>query len=222
MHDRAARGASSTTVPNERGYDAALRSTAANVTSARRAFNRANGNASLEEAIARVERSSWLRMFPTVTISVCFGCPFEGPVDLGRVASLAARFTGAGGRARGHDRGRDALARPGARRAHEAQGFTGTTRATRAGGTAPPRSKRARVLDASVGASGLPVRPRATGNVATEDLVYLLEGEGIETASTSTLIGVSAWLEALGRAARGLRPIAPVPGRRPSFPTHAT
>ena len=51
----------------------------------------------------------------------------------------------------------------------------------------------ARVLDASVGGlGGCPFAPRATGNVATEDLVYLLEGEGIETGvDLDALIGVS-------------------------------
>ena len=40
----------------------------------------------------------------------------------------------------------------------------------------------ATVLDASVGGiGGCPFAPRATGNIATEDLVYLLHGEGIET-----------------------------------------
>src|SRR5919199_1164251 len=56
-------------------------------------FNRRNGNASLDEALARVltilERSE---RPTTVTISVAFGCPFEGPVDPGIVADLAARL----------------------------------------------------------------------------------------------------------------------------------
>jgi len=64
----------------------------------------------------------------------------------------------------------------------------------------------ARVLDASVGGlGGCPYAPRATGNVATEDLVYLLEGEGVETGvDLDALIGVSAWLEELlGRTLEG-------------------
>jgi hydroxymethylglutaryl-CoA lyase/(R)-citramalyl-CoA lyase len=53
---------------------------------------------------------------------------------------------------------------------------------------------------------GCPFAPRATGNVATEDLVYLFNGEGIETGiDLDALIGVAEWLEgALGR---------PLPGR---------
>ncbi|MDX6466651.1 MAG: (R)-citramalyl-CoA lyase, partial [Gaiellaceae bacterium] len=64
----------------------------------------------------------------------------------------------------------------------------------------------ARVLDASVGGlGGCPYAPRATGNVATEDLVYLLEGEGIDTGvDLDALIAVSTWLEQLlGRSLEG-------------------
>jgi hydroxymethylglutaryl-CoA lyase/(R)-citramalyl-CoA lyase len=55
----------------------------------------------------------------------------------------------------------------------------------------------ATLLDASLGGiGGCPFAPRATGNVATEDLVYLLEGEGVETGvDLDALIGVAVWLE---------------------------
>ena len=64
----------------------------------------------------------------------------------------------------------------------------------------------ARLLDASVGGlGGCPYAPRATGNVATEDLVYLLDGEGVETGvDLDTLVAVSEWLEGvLGRQLEG-------------------
>ncbi|MBD0318541.1 MAG: hydroxymethylglutaryl-CoA lyase, partial [Thermoleophilia bacterium] len=50
-----------------------------------------------------------------------------------------------------------------------------------------------------------PFAPRATGNIATEDLVYLLHGEGVETGiDLDALIDVAAWLEeVLGRALPG-------------------
>ena len=63
------------------------------------------------------------------------------------------------------------------------------------------------VLDASVGGlGGCPFAPRATGNIATEDLVYLLENEGVETGvDLDALIGVAEWLSgALGRELPGL------------------
>jgi hydroxymethylglutaryl-CoA lyase/(R)-citramalyl-CoA lyase len=55
----------------------------------------------------------------------------------------------------------------------------------------------ATVFDASVGGlGGCPFAPRATGNVATEDLLYLLEGEGIETGvDLDAVLEVARWLE---------------------------
>ena len=62
------------------------------------------------------------------------------------------------------------------------------------------------MLDASIGGlGGCPYAPRATGNIATEDLVYLLEGEGVETGvDLDALIEVAEWLESeLGRRLEG-------------------
>jgi hydroxymethylglutaryl-CoA lyase/(R)-citramalyl-CoA lyase len=62
------------------------------------------------------------------------------------------------------------------------------------------------VFDASVGGiGGCPFAPRATGNIATEDLVYLLHGEGTDTGiDLDELITVAEWLEAeLGRQLPG-------------------
>ena len=64
----------------------------------------------------------------------------------------------------------------------------------------------ARALLASCGGlGGCPFAPRATGNIATEDLVYLLEGDGVETGvSLDALIETSTWLEGLlGRRLEG-------------------
>jgi hydroxymethylglutaryl-CoA lyase/(R)-citramalyl-CoA lyase len=64
----------------------------------------------------------------------------------------------------------------------------------------------AAIFDASVGGiGGCPFAPRATGNVATEDLVYLLEGEGVATGvDLDALVRVSEWLEdVLGRRLEG-------------------
>ncbi len=63
-----------------------------------------------------------------------------------------------------------------------------------------------KVLDSSVGGlGGCPYAPRASGNIATEDLVYLLEREGIETGvDLDALVRISEWLEAaLGRKLEG-------------------
>jgi hydroxymethylglutaryl-CoA lyase/(R)-citramalyl-CoA lyase len=64
----------------------------------------------------------------------------------------------------------------------------------------------ATALDASVGGlGGCPFAPKATGNVATEDLAYLLEGEGVNTGiDLDALIATSEWLEELlGRQLEG-------------------
>ena len=62
------------------------------------------------------------------------------------------------------------------------------------------------IFDASLGGiGGCPFAPRATGNIATEDLVYLLHGEGAETGiDLEALIEVAKWLETqLGRELEG-------------------
>ena len=199
-------------VLNERGFERfrAAGLDRVNATfAATESFNRANGNASLEEALARVDAILALADVPaTVTISVCFGCPFEGPVDPGRVAELAARFTG---RAEVVLADTIGVATPSRVRAlverTGAEGFHGhNTRNTGYANCLAALDAGARVLDASVGGlGGCPYAPRATGNVATEDLVYLLEGEGIETGvDLDALVGVSAWLEGLlGRTLEG-------------------
>jgi hydroxymethylglutaryl-CoA lyase/(R)-citramalyl-CoA lyase len=64
----------------------------------------------------------------------------------------------------------------------------------------------AEVFESSVGGlGGCPFAPRATGNIATEDLVYLLHGEGVETGvNLDALIDVADWLEGvLGRTLSG-------------------
>jgi isopropylmalate/homocitrate/citramalate synthase len=200
-------------VLNERGWErfAASGLDRVNATfGATESFNRENGNATLEEAVARVEAilSSAGGVPAAVTISVCFGCPFEGRVDPGVVVELAARFTG---RAEVVLADTIGVATPSAVRAlvaHTgAQGFHGhNTRNTGYANCLAALDAGATLLDASVGGlGGCPYAPRATGNVATEDVVYLLEGEGIETGvDLDALIAVSAWLESiLGRKLEG-------------------
>jgi isopropylmalate/homocitrate/citramalate synthase len=200
-------------VLNERGWErfAASGLDRVNVTlGATETFNERNGNATLAEAIARVE--SILAAAGTtpakVTISVCFGCPFEGRVDPGAVAELAGRFAG---RAEVVLADTIGVATPRAVRAlverTGAEGFHGhNTRNTGYASCLAALEAGASLLDASVGGlGGCPYAPRATGNVATEDLVYLLEGEGIETGvDVDALIAVSTWLESLlGRKLEG-------------------
>ena len=199
-------------VLNERGWERfrATRLDRVNVTfAATEGFNRANGNASLEQAVERAETILAAADVPaTVTISVCFGCPFEGSVDAGVVAELAARFAG---RAEVVLADTIGVATPARVRAlvtrTGADGFHGhNTRNTGYANALAAVGAGAQLLDASVGGlGGCPYAPRATGNVATEDLVYLLEGEGVETGvDLDALVGVSEWLEGvLGRRLEG-------------------
>ena len=198
-------------VLNEQGYERFRESGLDRVNAtlgATEEFNRRNGNASLDEAIARVDRILAAAPEPvTVTLSVAFGCPFKRRVDPGRVAELAARFEGAEvvladtiGVAVPSEV-RTLVQRTGAAGFHghntRNTGYTNALAAVEAG---------ASVLDPSVGGlGGCPYAPRASGNVATEDLVYLLEREGVETGvDLDALIAIAAWLEGIfGRKLEG-------------------
>jgi isopropylmalate/homocitrate/citramalate synthase len=201
-------------VLNEQGYER-LKGTGLdrlNVTiGATETFNQRNGNASLAEATERVQRILAVADRPTTaTISVAFGCPFEGAVDPGVVADLAARLE-ADEVVLADTIG---VATPSAVRSlvarvagADAVGFHGhNTRNTGYANALAALDAGASVLDASVGGlGGCPYAPRATGNVATEDLVYLLDGEGIETGvDLDSLVQVAEWLEGvLGRTLEG-------------------
>ncbi len=206
-------------VLNERGYDRFLAAglDRVNLTlAATETFNRRNGNMSLDEAVAVVsrilERAGADGVPATVTLSVAFGCPFEGRVDPDAVLRLLDRLEGAGEVVLADTIG---VATPGpvralverARRPGRPVGFHGhNTRNTGYANALAAVEAGAEVLDASVGGiGGCPFAPRATGNVATEDLVYLLHGEGIDTGvDLDALVGVSAWLEELlGRTLPG-------------------
>jgi isopropylmalate/homocitrate/citramalate synthase len=193
-------------VLNERGYErlAAAGLDRVNCTlAATEMFNRRNGNASLDQAVERVLAIIAVARVPvTVTVSCSFGCPFEGEVDPGVVADLCERLAVAGElvladtigvatprRVRRLVERVSILGRPVGAHLHNTRN-TGYACAWAAleGGAA--------VLDASVGGlGGCPFSPNATGNVATEDLVWQLERDGIRT-------GVD--LDALLAAARRL------------------
>ena len=206
---------------NEKGYD---RLAAAGLDevhfafAATEEFNRRNQNASPEESlevaavIAARAREDGIRA--TVTIGVAFGCPFEGEVDPARVLGFAERLAAGGAdeivfadtvgvgvprQARELVEAAVRFGVPVGVHLHNTRntGFANAYAALEAGAT---------VLDASVGGlGGCPFAPRATGNVCTEDLVYLLHGEGIETGiDLDALIGVAEWLERqLGRELPG-------------------
>jgi isopropylmalate/homocitrate/citramalate synthase len=203
-------------VLNERGYErfAATSLDRLNCTlAATEEFNRRNGNASLAEAVARVQAILARAERPaSVTISCAWGCPFEGEVDPGVVADLCEQLEDADELVLADTIG-VATPRP-VRRLVERVSILGkpvgahlhNTRNTGYAGAWAALDGGATVLDASVGGlGGCPFSPQATGNIATEDLVWQLEREGVRTGvELDVLVDVSRWLEGvLGRRLEG-------------------
>lgn len=182
-------------------------------------FNRRNSGAEVEDSV-----QSGLRMIEaahrdglraTITLGTSFGCPFEGAIDPGRVLELAGRFAEAG-----VDEVVFAdtvgVGIPKQVRRLVAEGVTlgvpigvhlHNTRNTGIANAWAAVESGATVLDASVaGIGGCPFAPRATGNICTEDLVYLLHGEGVDTGiDLDALVAIAEWLEGvLGRPLEGM------------------
>jgi isopropylmalate/homocitrate/citramalate synthase len=204
-------------VLNEKGYERFARTGLDELhftLAATEAFNRRNANRSVDDSVdelARIRTDSPV----SVSISVSFGCPFEGEVDPQDVLRLAERVREAGAdevlfadtigvgvprQVRELLGGASGLGVPVGLHLHD-------TRNTALANAYAALEAGATVFEASVGGlGGCPFAPRATGNVATEDLVYLFHGEGLETGiDLDALVGVAEWLEGvLGR---------PLPGR---------
>ena len=208
-------------VLNARGYERAL---AAGVDEVHYAFPvtdefaRRNQNTTVQEAVETsaglVARAKADGLRITVTLSVAFGCPFEGAVAADHVIAIAERVAATGpdeivladtvgvgvpSQVRTLVAGAAAFGVPVGCHFHNTRntGFANALAAIEAGST---------VLDASVGGTGgCPFAPRATGNIATEDLVYLLHGMGHETGiDLDALIGHAVWLgERLGKELPG-------------------
>jgi hydroxymethylglutaryl-CoA lyase/(R)-citramalyl-CoA lyase len=204
---------------NEKGYDRLLASGLDEVHYAfasTETFNQRNSNSSVEDSLQAgeriVERAHADGIRATVTIGASFGCAFEGAVDPGRVLDIASRLAAAGSDeivfadtvGVGVPRQARHLVSEGVKlgvpigvHLHNTRntGFANAVAALEAGAT---------VLDASVGGiGGCPFAPKATGNICTEDLVYLLMGEGIETGiDLDAMIAIAEWLE--GRLGRQL------------------
>ena len=206
---------------NERGYERLVASGLDEVRFAfgvTEAFNRRNQGASVEESLAAatriVSRAREDGLRSTVTLSVAFGCPFDGEVEPGAVLELAGQLAeaepdtlvladtigvGAPGAVRALVLRAAELGRPVGGHFHNTRntGYANALAALEAGAT---------VLDASVGGlGGCPFAPNATGNIATEDLVYALHREGVDTGiDLDALNGVSVWLAGiLGRRLDG-------------------
>lgn len=198
-------------VLNEKGYERAVEAGVDEVRYAfpvTETFARRNQNTTVADATQLagrlVERARLDGVRVSITLSAAFGDPFEGRVEPGHVLDIA---------------GKVAVANPDeivladtigvgvpnqVRELVEGALTFGTTvgchfhdtRNTGIANAAAAVESGATVLDASVGGTGgCPFAPRATGNIATEDLVYLLHGMGHETGiDLEALIEVAEWL----------------------------
>lgn len=203
-------------VLNRRGLDRALATSVDEinfVVGASDGFNQANAGTSPESTITEIEMMLGRveGRQTTVTISVAFGCPYDGAVAVDAVVDLAVRAAGAGADevALGDTIGVAVPSQVTAvvdavNAAIDAplRGHFHDTRNTAVANAVAAYSAGVTVLDASVGgAGGCPFAPNATGNVATEDLVYLFEHMGIDTGMDhERIIETTSWLEnQLGR-----------------------
>jgi len=211
-------------VPNLAGLE---RAHAAGVTevaifaAASETFSRRNINQSIDESLntyrAVTARANALGMRVRAYLSTAFGCPFEGAVDPARVATLSGALIemGAFEVAVSDTIG---IAHPGqvpvvleavAARVPLAQVALHfhDTRGTALANVLVALQHGVATFDASCGGlGGCPYAPGATGNLATEDLVYMLDGLGIET-------GVR--LDGFLKASRFIEPLVghPLPSR---------
>jgi hydroxymethylglutaryl-CoA lyase len=219
-------------VLNRRGFERALAAGCSEigmVTAATDSFAERNQGASIDltiaawDEIAPLARAAGIRA--QVTISVVFGCPFEGEVPVDRVVKIVQRLAAA-------EPLEIALADtigvavpsqvtevvhavqaavPGVRlRCH-----FHNTRNTAVANAYAAVSAGVQTLDASVGGiGGCPFAPNATGNVGTEDLVYMLHRSGFDTGiDLDKLIETARWLE----GQRG-RPVPSMLSRAGGFP----
>jgi hydroxymethylglutaryl-CoA lyase len=207
-------------VPNERGLDRALEKGSRHIAifgSATETFARRNLNRSLDEQFSMFEptvlRAREAGLDVRAYVSMCFGDPWEGDVPVEQVVTVGKRLydLGASQLSLGDTIG---VGTPGhvtalldgfneagladdvlAMHFHDTYGqaLSNATAALRHGVT---------TFDASAGGlGGCPYAESATGNLATEDLVWMLHGLGIETGvDLESLVGTSVWMaEQLGR-----------------------
>ena len=184
-------------------------------------FCRKNQNVTLDEATAigrqLVEGAKAAGKRVTVTLGAAFGCPFEGPTDPGLVVEHArlAQDAGADEVILADTIGVAVPTQISSLVPATLAALAGTplglhlhnTRNTGYANAAVGVEAGATIFDASIGGlGGCPFAPRATGNIATEDLVYMLDGMGVETGvDLDELIRVSEWLAGvMGRDLPGL------------------
>ena len=219
---------------NERGLDRALDTKVGEigmVVVASDTYNRKNQGVSSDESV-----DAWLKIakraqengrVANVMISSAFGCPYEGEVKVERVLELAERVLEAGPAELGIADSIGVAVPPQVTdllgRVREVAGDTPlrchfhNTRNTGLANAQAAVEAGVSYLDASIGGiGGCPFAPAATGNVPTDDLLYMLDRSGVETGvSLEKIIKVSEWLEA--ELGRGIPALLPKAGMFPSL-----
>jgi hydroxymethylglutaryl-CoA lyase len=215
-------------IMNERGLDRALETKIDEigmVVLSTDSYNRKNQGVDIDDSVRAwgemAKRAQQNGLRANVMISSAFGCPYEGEVKVERIVELAKRVVAAypaelgiadsigvavpGQVADLLGRVRDVIGDLPLRcHFHNTRntGLANAQAAVESGVT---------YLDASIGGiGGCPFAPAATGNIPTDDLLYMLDRSGVETGvSLEKIIGVSRWLEQqLGRGVPALLPKA--------------
>jgi hydroxymethylglutaryl-CoA lyase len=202
-------------VPNLQGYERALQVGATEIavfTAASEAFNRKNINASIDESIERfvplIERAQSDGVKVRGYVSTVLGCPYQGEVPIGDVVRVATRLRELGcyevslgdtigvgtptkARAMLHAVAQQVPIDALAVHFHDTYGQA-------LANILACLDEGVRVVDSAVsGTGGCPYAKGATGNVASEDVVYMLQGMGMETGiDLDLLVATGAWLAA--------------------------
>jgi hydroxymethylglutaryl-CoA lyase len=187
-------------VPNARGLERAVTAEVdaiCLITAATDAYVRHNIGMSIDESLAAFEpiaaearrRGWWIRAY----VSTAFGCPYDGEVEAGAVVGVAERLLRLGADELSISDTVGVAAPADVRRVLTALSAAGIgsdvialhlhdTRGTALGNVMAALELGIRCFDASTGGTGgSPYAPGSAGNLATEDLVYLLEREGVRT-----------------------------------------
>ena len=215
-------------IMNERGLDRALATRVDEigmVVVASDTYNRKNQGVGTDESVAAwraiAKRAKDNGLGANVMISAAFGCPYEGEVAVERVVELAGQVVEAGPAELGIA---DSIGVAVPAQVTEVLGrvkeVTGdlplrchfhNTRNTGLANAQAAVEAGVHYLDASIGGiGGCPFAPAATGNIPTDDLLYMLDRSGIETGvALDKIIDASRWLEReLGRGVPAMLPKA--------------
>jgi hydroxymethylglutaryl-CoA lyase len=184
-----------------------------------------NSDESLAAAMEIVALANAAGRSGQITIATAFGCPFEGSVAIDRVVEIAKRAADAAPReialADTIGVGVPAQVSEMVGRVREAVGglpvrvHFHNTRGTGIANVWAAVNEGAATVDASLGGlGGCPFAPGATGNVATEDVVYMLERSGVETGvALPQVVEAAEWLAGVMG-----RPLPAMVSKAPAFP----